>query len=101
MDGDQDAGERLRRGAGLLAASLDRDDAYYNQAAQLQCSWKLKSSPAGAPAPLMVDISLPFAPRGKRELSVQLLLLDRLPSGSVCVSEEGFAAVRGTLVLSL
>ncbi|CAL8470780.1 g10322 [Coccomyxa elongata] len=88
----EDAGERLRRGAGLLAASLDRDDAYYNQAAQLQCSWKLKSSPAGTPAPLMVDISLPFAPRGKREPSIQLLLLDRLPSGSVCVSEEGFAA---------
>ncbi|EIE22780.1 hypothetical protein COCSUDRAFT_42399 [Coccomyxa subellipsoidea C-169] len=83
----QDAAQRLSRGAGLLAASLDRDDTYYSQAAQLQRSWKLKASPSGAAAPLTVDVSLPFAPRGKREPAVEPLLLDRLPNGEVCIPE--------------
>lgn len=83
MGGAQDAAMRLKRGAGLLAAGMDREDTYYRQAAQLQRSWKLKRSPSGAAAPLAVDISLPFAPKGRREPSVEPLLLNWLASGDV------------------
>lgn len=69
-----------------MSAALDRDDTYYSHAAELQRSWKLKSSPPGWAAPLCVDLSLPFSPRGQREKAVPLLPLEKLPSGAAFVA---------------